>query len=273
MQFIAASAVRFIDDLLQKISDNTLDKRRKLNDAQVITSVVLSSKYFYGNQTSACCYLESHHGFNMPDKSNYNRILHSLSDLIADLFSYLGLIFKHLNTQSIYIIDSFPVAVCKNIRIKSCKILQGKEYRGYNASKREYFYGFKVHMITTREGVPVEFLAMAGSIHDNTAMQSMDISLPPDSDLYADAAYINEEYKQLLLDYQNVRLKAATKKNSKARNTWAEELENKYYRKRVENTFADINIKFPKKIHAVTAKGFLLKILCFIIMIVLDKVF
>lgn len=52
-----------------------------------------------------------------------------------------------------------------------------------------------------------------------------------------------------------------------------EELENKYYRKTIENTFVDIIAKFPKKNHAVTAKGFLLKILIFIIMYCLDKQF
>ena len=37
--------------------------------------------------------------------------------------------------------------------------------------------------------------------------------------------------------------------------------------KTIENTFAEITAKFPKKIHAVTAKGFLLKILIFIILV------
>ena len=128
-----------------------------------------------------------------------------------------------------------------------------------------------VHVITTGDGIPVEFLVTAGSVHDNTAFQSMEIDLPPNSDLYADAAYINDEDKELLLLMQDIRLKAATKKSSLIKNTWAEELENKYFRKRIENTFADINAKFPKKIHAVTAKGFLLKILCFVIMFILDK--
>lgn len=52
--------------------------------------------------------------------------------------------------------------------------------------------------------------------------------------------------------------------------TYAEELEKKYFRKRIENTFADINAKFPKKIHAVTAVGFLLKILIFIILVTIQ---
>jgi hypothetical protein len=113
----------------------------------------------------------------------------------------------------------------------------------------------------------------AGSIPDNTTFQVMDINLPENGDLYGDAAYINQQHKDLLLHFNQIRLKAATKKNSIVKNTWAEELENRYYRKTIENTFADITAKFPRKIHAVTAKGFLLKILCFIIMYILDRQF
>lgn len=262
-----------IDDLLQKISNCCLDSRRKLTDSQVVTTVVLSCKYFYGNHASACKYLADHYGFTMPDKSNFNRILHRLTDLIGDLFFRLGMVFKELNLNSVYVIDSFPVAVCKNIRIGRSKIIKGEEFRGYNASKREYYYGLKIHVVTTSEGIPVEFMVTAGSIHDNTAFQTMLLDLPENSDLYADAAYLNEDQRELLLTFNNIRLKAATKKNSLVKNTWAEQLENKYYRKTIENTFADITAKFPKKIHAVTAKGFLLKILCFIIMFILDKQF
>ncbi len=82
---------------------------------------------------------------------------------------------------------SFPVAVCKNIRISRSKLIKGKEFRGYNASKREFFYGFKVHVVTTGDGIPVEFMVTAGTVHDNTTFQGMDINLPQNSDLYGDA--------------------------------------------------------------------------------------
>ena len=262
----------FFDDLIQKMTVKPIDKRRKLTNAQVITTAVLAAKYFYGNQASACAYLEAHHGFTMPDKSNFNRILHQLTDLIADVFFQLGLIFKHLNLSSSYIIDSFPVPICKNIRIKRSNLLKGKEYHGFNASKKEYFYGVKVHMIVTSDGIPVEFLVTPGRVADKAALQSMAIDLPPSSDLYGDAAYLNQKQKEWLAS-EGIGLKAATKKNSLVRNTWLEELEIKYYRRRVENTFADITAKFPKKIHAVTSEGLLLKILLYVIMIILDKQF
>lgn len=261
----------FIDDLLKKTQKEFIDSRRKITDAQVITTVVVAAKYFYGNQHTACIYMQEHWGFNMPDKSNFNRRLHQLSALITQLFYCLSAAFKHLNLESVYVIDSFPIPVCKNIRISSSKLIKGEEFRGYNASKREYFYGFKVHLICTATGIPVDFLVTAGSIHDNTALQMMDIDLPENSHLYGDAAYLNGEIKELLLEFHQLQLKAATKKNTIVKNTWAEELENRHFRKIIENTFSEITYKFPKKIHAVTAKGFLLKILITIIAFILQK--
>ena len=38
----------------------------------------------------------------------------------------------------VYIVDSFPVAVCDNYRIMRCRIYQGEAWRGYLASKRRY---------------------------------------------------------------------------------------------------------------------------------------
>ena len=60
----------FLDDLLAKIDDKSLNKRRKLTNAQVITVVIVSAKYFYGNQAAACSYLQDHQGFTIPNKSN-----------------------------------------------------------------------------------------------------------------------------------------------------------------------------------------------------------
>jgi hypothetical protein len=252
---------------------NTPHFNRKLTDSQIITTLIVSGLFFYGNQSKACLYMKECHKFNIPDKSNFNRRIHELEDLLADIFIVLSMISKELNPESVYIIDSFPVAVCKNIRISRSKIVKGKEYRGYNASKREYFYGFKVHVITTGTGVPVEFLVTPGSKSDNGAMQAMDIDIPAGSSLYGDAAYTNQLYKELLHDCSGITLKAETKKNFKEQNSWLQSLEIKYFRKKIETSFAAITQVFPKKIHAVTAKGFLLKILIFIVTFTLSHVF
>jgi len=144
---------------------------------------VIAAKYFYGNQTTALLYLRNHQGFDIPNKSNFNQMVHRLSEVMLFIFSYLGNIFKHLNLESTYLVDSFPVSVCRNIRISSANIVQGEAFRGYNVAKREYVFGFKVHVITTAEGAPVEFLVTTAEVHDVAAFREMELNLPQGSDL------------------------------------------------------------------------------------------
>ncbi|MDR2886687.1 MAG: hypothetical protein LBV26_01590 [Bacteroidales bacterium] len=56
-----------------------------------------------------------------------------------------------------FIASTVPVEVCHNIRTSKSRIVKGKQYRNKCTSKRVYFYGFKVHMIVTSDGIPVEF--------------------------------------------------------------------------------------------------------------------
>lgn len=261
----------FVDDYLK----NTAPKegaRRKLSDAQIITTAIVAARYFSGNFAKARLYLKEVHQFNFPDKSNFNRHLHRLASTISSLFFALGQTLKELNLSSQYMIDSFPVAVCKNIRIQRCQLLDGEAYRGRNLSKREYFYGFKVQVITTLDGLPVEYFICAGSYHDITAFKSMNIDLPQQSELYADSAYTDYELEDHYKELEHIHLLAVRKSNSKRPDHPAMEYIKKMMRKRIETTFSEIMAFFPRKIHAVTIQGFILKVVLFIFAFTLDKV-
>lgn len=253
----------FVDDFL-KLGHPKAGGRRKMSDAEVITTALVAARYFGGNFTSALSYMRVHQGCQVPDKSNYNRLLHRLTDKITGLFLTFGQALKYLNTSCTYLIDSFPVAVCRNIRIARCRLIQGAAYRGYNCAKREYFYGFKVQVITTAAGLPVEYFISAGSFHDNTAFQSMNIDLPTNSQLYADSAYTNYELEDYFKELENIDLLVERKSNSKRGDSPALTFIKKQMRKRIETTFSQINALFPRKIHATSPQGFLLKIVLFI---------
>jgi len=68
------------------------------------------------------------------------------------LFHGLAKLGQQLNAERIYVIDSFPLSVCDNIRIRRCRRYQGEVWRGYQASKRRYFYGLKVQLLVTAQG-------------------------------------------------------------------------------------------------------------------------
>lgn len=82
-----------IDDILQKI-DYKEDQQRRVTDALILTTVLVSSWYFGGNWESARCYMLQHHCKNMVDKSRFCRRVHSCRALATWLFSILAWISK-----------------------------------------------------------------------------------------------------------------------------------------------------------------------------------
>ena len=255
----------FVDDCL-KISTRKDESLRKTSDAEIITTAIVAARYFGCNMTKGRIYMRSHHGIDFIDKSGFNRRLHGLEQRMISLFYSLGQLIKEINCDSRYIIDSFPVRVCHNIRIPNCKILKNRKlYRGKNASKREYFYGFKVQVIVSEQGIPVDYYLLAGSLADITALQSMNIDQPENSELYGDSAYTDYTLEDNYNEHEKIKLRIVRRSNSKRMEAAYSEYFKEQMRKRIETTFSEIQQYLPAKVHAVTAKGFMLKIFLFLL--------
>lgn len=165
-----------------------------------------------------------------------------------------------------YCVDSFPLQICHLVRMKRCKLLKGKEYLGYNASKDEYFYGFKVHIMASREKGIVEFSISAGSCHDGIAFKTFNFDLPKGSEVFADKIYNDYLEEELLKDCAGIKFAPIRKSNSlKEDNKPYVNYYRQYKRKIIESIISHIENSFPKKIHATNIHGFILKIVGFIL--------
>jgi hypothetical protein len=164
-----------------------------------------------------------------------------------------------------FIVDSFPVSVCRNIRIQRCRIYQGEEFRGYNKSKREYFYGLKATVITTRYGCPFKMILCPGREHDIVPFRVMNPDLPAGSELYGDSAYTDYDFEGRLLREKKIKMVVQRKSNSKRPLTFPEYTSLKMIRGNIETAFGKLSEMLPRKIHAVTAAGFELKVMGFIV--------
>jgi len=121
-----------VDDLLKEMNHKEHENRR-FTDGQVITTALVSALCFRGNQTMALGYMESHVFERVLKKSGFTKRLHKLKEVLMFIFLRIGRVFKYLCCEMEYIIDSFPVKVCHNIRISRCKIFHDEKYRGWNA--------------------------------------------------------------------------------------------------------------------------------------------
>ena len=132
-----------IDDILHGI-DHKDDIRRQVSDSEIILTAIVSSTSFYGNHSSAIQFMKQY-GYipNMLDKSRFNRRLHKIGKLLYELFEIVSSYFKDFCCEMQYIIDSFPVAVCNNMRIAKCKIVKERSGEDIQQVCEIIFMGLK----------------------------------------------------------------------------------------------------------------------------------
>lgn len=254
------------DDILKAMNHQS-DEQQQMSDAEVMTTAIVAAIYFGGNFEQARKQLSQPHYIpKMLSKSRFNRRLHRIEPMLVTVFEVLGQAWKQLNPEDIYSIDSFPISVCDNIRISRSKLYDGEEaYRGYQASKKRYFYGIKIHLMVTEKGEPVEFFLTPGSFADVKGLKVFPFALPEGSVVYADQAYNDYAVEDLLLEVEQITLSALRKHNSKRPVPAYVHFVQHYKRKIIETSGSLISQFLPKSIHAVTSKGFELKTMLFVL--------
>lgn len=254
------------DDFLQAMNHRD-DPQTQVSSAEVMSVSLVAACYFGGKVERAQEFLHEH-GY-LPkrlSKSRLNRRLHALPlSLWRSLFELLGLLFKQNNPDHAYTVDSMPIPACDNIRIKRCRLFPGEEHRGYTASKRRYFFGLKVHLLITGSGHPVEFVLTPGNAADVSTFKELPLDLESGAIIYGDRAYTDYAEEDLLQEAAGITLRAQRKKNSKRPLPLCLEFLGKPIRQRVETTFSQFEALLPRHIHAVTSRGFTLKVICFLL--------
>ncbi len=243
------------------------DPQCKMNTAEVMTVAIVGALFFGGNFSRARLMLKSHRYIsNVLSESRLNRRMHEIEiSAWQTIFQIIAQTFKEQDQNFEYLVDSMPVEVCMNVRSYRCKLLSGKEFIGFCKAKKKFYYGFKLHMITTSKGHPIEFIITPASTADVTALKIMEIPLPFGSVVYGDKAYTSYSLEDYLEEFEQIRLIPDRKINLSGQHSGCIRYLQSVHRKRIETTFSLITRLLPGKIHAVTKAGFLLKVVVFVI--------
>lgn len=238
------------------------DSQVYMSNAEVVTVAWVASWFFGGHWEKARIFLKEHHYISrMLSKSRFCRRLHAIPEAF---WQQLSLFLFKTKQEKEFIIDSFPIPACDNIRIARRRIFRGERYRGKCVSKRRYFLGLKAHVLMTSDYHPLEWILTPGCESDVKALHRFNLPIPKGSVVYADSGYTDYEEEDLLLEGENIELYAQRKSNSKRRRPgWLEFLITTM-RKKVETGFSMLTNLFPKNIHAVTDEGFMVKCASFI---------
>jgi len=243
-----------IDDIL-KAWDFEDDCRASGHAAESLTVAVLAAKYFQNHHEQALCLLIRLGYVSRLSISRFNRQLHRLRDWLYGIVSLVGEMFSQ---GEAFIIDSMPLPVCKRARARRCKKVRGREFCGYCAAKDEKFFGWRLHLICTPEGVPVSFDLLPAAHQDLTPVHELTAGLPEGATVFGDKGYISDPDAASIFAATGVRLVSARRKNM-APNTWADDYDLAHYRKRIETVNRQLEAMGIQHLHARTNRGFDLK--------------
>jgi len=102
------------------------------------------------------------------------------------------MVLKQMNPTKRYILDSFPVSMCKNIRISRSKLVKSELFRGKCVSKKGYFYervflwSKDIFNINREENIPVKVAFLPGSYHDIRGLQALPLEFCDKSEIVSE---------------------------------------------------------------------------------------
>lgn len=245
-----------ISDTLNSFEHQT-HKLARVSDAEVLTVAVVAAKFFGNHQERALC-LMIQTGYIRPlSVSRYNRRVHALATWLEGILAILTQAFAQ---QSVFIIDSIPVPVCKRVRARRCRKVRGRAFCGYCAAKKEKFFGWRLHLVCDAQGVPVSYSLVEASYHDLTPLHELSYALPQGAVLYGDKGYLSADDSASLQAACGVVLVTPKRKNMKEQNTLAEFFGLQRYRMGIETMNSQLESMGVQRLRARTNEGFFIKV-------------
>jgi len=222
----------------------------KMTDCEIIALSLTSESLGIDSENYLWGKLKCDHSSDFPnliDRCNFNRRRKKLYPYIELLNQTVA---NEMNLdEDVYLVDSIPVPVCKLAREKQVKICKEQfetaPDKGYSAVNKAYYFGYKLHMITSVRGIFHSMDLTKASVHDVHFLSQLKYTGLNNCTLIGDKGYLSSEYQSDLFSINQVKLQTPTRSNQK--NHLPFEPIYRRVRKRIETLFAQLCDQFMLK--------------------------
>ena len=169
-----------------------------------------------------------------PERSRYNRRCRALGFAIKWMRHQLA---KRGQHHAYAVVDSLPIELCHSSRMYRAKRFRGIADIGYCASKKIAFYGLKLHLQVTDQGLPMGYVVTEASCHDRVAAETVMTQIPHPYNL-GDKGYISQKLQKKLYEEHRVAFWTPVRKNQRIlqSDAWKQWMKRK--RKVIETVFS-----------------------------------
>lgn len=236
-----------IDDLYHQFVPTSVSQRRnvdtaKMSDSEIITLSICGELAGIDSENAWYSFVKRNYRHLFPrlcSRTRFNRTRGALLQVTELLRQKLTHSFP-IPTSRYFVMDSFPLPVCKFGRARYCRSFRvdGANY-GKCPSKKETYFGFKVHALITIEGYITAFEITPASADDREGLRDFaenHLCLT----VLGDKGYTEE---QLWEDMQEKGICLMSLKPSNHKNNWPKEVRQVIFRfrRRIETVFSQLS--------------------------------
>ena len=236
-----------IDDLYQTYAPVSVTQRRnveqaKLSDSEIITISICGELFGIDSEKAWFSFVKKNYKHLFPrigSRSRFNRTRRALLPM-TEWLREKSLSECSMSYSQYFIIDSFPLKVCKFGRAHFCKTFRwdGADY-GKCPSKKETYFGYKVHAMITLEGFITTFEITPASVDDREGLRDLTDGLS-DITILGDKGYVGEH---LLEEQKEQGICLMSLKRSNSKRNWPNSVKQLIFRlrRRVETVFSQLS--------------------------------
>ena len=232
-----------------------------VSDAEVLTVAVAAAAFFGNHHARALAMLRATGYLSRAlSPSRFSRRLHALADWLALLLDVRGELFACGQAAICdFVIDSMPIPVCKRVHARRCRTVRGREYCGYCPAKDETFFGWRLHLVCTTDGLPVAFTLLPGGLHDLTPVHELTVNLPEGAWVYGDKGY-NSAPDEAVIRATGGGVLVPLHKNNMTPNTRAEQCGLRTFRSTIETVNSQLTAMGIARLHVRSVAGLEIKV-------------
>lgn len=219
----------------------TAGRKPKLSDSEVLTLMLAAEFIPFPSEQQYLSYIRANHHDLFPDllsQSQFNRRARSFFYLMEmlrrDMLIEFGIEFEQK-----FLIDTKPVPVLGYKRNKRRSDFLGSADYGYCASRKLYYFGYKLVMITTLTGLPIAYDLVAANTDERLAAEAV-IDYLRNAVIIGDKGFIGTEWQNQMFEQTGNRILTQKRKNQKTQNSPAYDRMLNCLRERIEGVFHEL---------------------------------
>jgi Transposase DDE domain len=244
----------------------------ELSDSEMMTLMLAQDFIPYPGETQYVGHIRANYGREFPklvDQSQYNRRARNLRYLVEMLRrEWVGLL--GMKDPKQLLVDTKPIPVMGYKRSKSHSDFAGSAAYGHCAARNLNYFGYKLVMLTTLDGLPVIYDLVPANTDEREAADVV-LQRVKNCDIFGDKGFIGDEWQAAVRQHTGNRVWTAKRANQALQNppefdrllgSIREHIEGTFHR--IQNTGRNIERLLAKTIHGLATRV-ILKVTCLVL--------